>query len=511
MCRLKNKGAFLTLLWSFSTFMVILYPHYCYSSQMLYYGGVAIAVLPIAGWLADVCYGRYRVIAYALRLKFVVVVVYIAIQVVESYSNIPHLDVVKAIVAVFVAVGVTGVIANILSLGIDQMTDASSAEISSYIKWSVWIFLLANNLFSICTSCFTAGDSMTVTYLILPFVCALSLLAESFLNHWLVKEPVTHNPLKLIFQVLRYAAKNKYPRLRSAFTYWEDKPYSRIDLGKAKYGGPFTTEQVEDVKTFFRILVVLILMTLYSSVILFTNYYNWTLIYHFRNNFAFRNKNEASNHLMKCIGDWCVAYIGDLTVFVLIPVFCLCLNYKCIRLGIINKLIVGMFLLMLFQIALLTLEVVGLKQDSFANITCLLKAKLDDNEKGQALTMSYMWLIAPRALYTIAIYIISVSMVEFIISQGPYAMRGLLIGIAAYFFLSPFLFIQIAFQNIVNRISKHIDERCGVWFYVALVSVSMFLIVIGMVTRKLYSPRKREDNLNNEHMFAEYYYDKYLQ
>ena len=68
---------------------------------------------------------------------------------------------------------------------------------------------------------------------------------------------MTHNPLTFIFQVLRYAVKNKYPRQRSAFTYWEDKPYSRIDLGKTKYGGPFTTEQVEDVKTYFRILVLI--------------------------------------------------------------------------------------------------------------------------------------------------------------------------------------------------------------------------------------------------------------
>ena len=30
----------------------------------------------------------------------------------------------------------------------------------------------------------------------------------------------------------------------------------RIDLGKSKYGGPFTTEQVEDVKTVLRLLAI---------------------------------------------------------------------------------------------------------------------------------------------------------------------------------------------------------------------------------------------------------------
>ncbi len=40
------------------------------------------------------------------------------------------------------------------------------------------------------------------------------------------------------------------------FTYWEDSFPSRIDLGKMKYGGPFTTEQVEDVKTLFQVLFI---------------------------------------------------------------------------------------------------------------------------------------------------------------------------------------------------------------------------------------------------------------
>ena len=65
----------------------------------------------------------------------------------------------------------------------------------------------------------------------------------------------------------------KYPRLRSAFTYWEDKPYSRIDLGKAKYGGPFITEQVEDVKTFFRVLGIAVV---YSLLVGLSNFMHGT-------------------------------------------------------------------------------------------------------------------------------------------------------------------------------------------------------------------------------------------
>ena len=41
---------------------------------------------------------------------------------------------------------------------------------------------------------------------------------------------------------------NKYPRNRSALTYWEENYPFRLDLGKEKYGGPFIEEQVDNVK-----------------------------------------------------------------------------------------------------------------------------------------------------------------------------------------------------------------------------------------------------------------------
>ena len=99
--------------------------------------------------------------------------------------------------------------------------------------------------------------NLPLSFLFVSLTITVVVLSDVACNHWLVKEPVTQNQLKLIYEVLRYAVKNKYPRMRSAFTYWEDRPYSRIDLGKRKYGGPLTTKLVEDVKTFFQFLAIL--------------------------------------------------------------------------------------------------------------------------------------------------------------------------------------------------------------------------------------------------------------
>lgn len=72
----------------------------------------------------------------------------------------------------------------------------------------------------------------------------------------LVRDPITQNPFRcrLLYNVL-YKTNNQDLGALSPFA-GEDELPSHVDFGKSKYGGPFTTEQVEDVKTLLRILVV---------------------------------------------------------------------------------------------------------------------------------------------------------------------------------------------------------------------------------------------------------------
>ena len=76
-------------------------------------------------------------------------------------------------------------------------------------------------------------------------------------QHLLIKMPQITNPIKHIAKVLNYARKNKYPRNRSAFTYWEQNIPSRFDLGKDKFGGPYSEEEVENVKTTMRLIPII--------------------------------------------------------------------------------------------------------------------------------------------------------------------------------------------------------------------------------------------------------------
>ena len=56
-----------------------------------------------------------------------------------------------------------------------------------------------------------------------------------------------HLDTTLIFQSAKERT-SRYARNRSALTNWEESALSQLDLGKDKYGGPFTEEDIEDVK-----------------------------------------------------------------------------------------------------------------------------------------------------------------------------------------------------------------------------------------------------------------------
>ena len=222
---------------------------------------ICFAGCPIAGWLADVYIGRYQFIRCSLTVTWCGIIatnVYYLID--KHFLKFPCAveTSLQFILAIVVGLGLAGIVANSMQFQLDQLIDASSTDICSHISWCVWLYFLAYILAVFCQQYLSGIYDLPLSFLFVSLTITMLVLSDVAHNHWLVKELVTQNPLKLIYQVLRYAVKNKYPRMRSAFTYWEDKTYSRIDLGKRKYGGPFTTEQVEDVKTFFQLLVILV-------------------------------------------------------------------------------------------------------------------------------------------------------------------------------------------------------------------------------------------------------------
>ena len=405
-------------------------------------------------------------------------------------------------------------------MGSDQLFDASSSQITSFINWQLWAYFLAVSISLISITCFCGLYTDSISFLIPATVCSVSVICAFFFSKWIVEEPVKTNPIKQIYQVLKYAAKNKYPRLRSAFTYWEDKPYSRIDLGKSKYGGPFTTEQVEDVKTFFRILLLVISSLPLTFLIFFVLLINMNKVYlQFDNNHSSVScqHNTLAEYFNFCYQNNAVQYFYTFFVVIFFPVgrilFCLvkCPLY-CVSFYV--KFLVGVIFLLIYSLLSFSLEIAALEMSHSQNSTCLFNTP-SGLPQLQLLNLNVNWLLLPQFFLGMSIFLMVSSTNEFIAAQASYALRGFLIGL--WYSFGGFSYgLATGCVIGVTKATEHYVKtslqasKCGIWYF-GILSGLVFLLICGhLVILKCYIPRRRDEELHNKQKFAIEYFEKYI-
>ncbi len=526
-----SKPIIVILLWTFTAFFILpdrINTLYNYTSTIL-------IIVPLIGWLGDIYLGRYRVIKYCMRILWISLITYnIVITFVEVYSIV--LTVFLQLITAIGAVAVALIILSVFQLGIDQLTDASSSHIITFIQWEVWTYFFADSIYWLSTSCTCGVYTQYLSFFLKPLICTVAILCDIFLERYLIKETIKHNPLKLIFQVLRYAVKNKYPRLRSAFTYWEDKPYSRIDLGKSKYGGPFTTEQVEDVKTFFRLVFVVVVTFPYLCLI---NSVNWIMTYFYlqfkSSNYATmcQSSSSAIDYMKYC---WNVIIIRNSSGFyisIFFPIIRLILNcflkkLPClVNVNTYHKLFLGMIFFILYELSILTLEIVSLKLSPNINSTCIIDLYQQPSLQPlpqqpplqplpQPFNANMNWLLVIDSLLSISTFLTFCGALEFLYAQTPYSMRGFIFGFVLILFGSSY-----TVTNLSNRFASSIKSRytqtqlegsyCSIFYLVVLIVLSTVLTLFGVILlKKWYKLRTRDEVLPNTQKFAVDYYEKYL-
>lgn len=275
-----SKGAFLVLVWillsSIANFSLarIIEKSLRYMAIQINAWIICIPFLLISiaafvsGQLADVKYGKYPVIRVGFILLFTATVINcLFFLVFDIQAHTVALIVTSSVVTIIAIIGLVISTINMLQFGLDQMPDASSSSITSFIAWFLfcavfgyWLIDQLDNLESKCVksnllsrlSYFDLWNLATATCFGLILITG-SLWSEKWL---IIEPPLSVKSLKTLYQVLKFSIKHRAPISRSALTYWEENIPSRLDLGKSKYGGPFTTEEVEDVKTTLRILVM---------------------------------------------------------------------------------------------------------------------------------------------------------------------------------------------------------------------------------------------------------------
>ena len=454
---------------------------------------VALLSAPLSGWLADTKFGNYKVFRAGAVLLLISIVINCLLLILETTAEIN--DVLKWILlcscaCLFVLGGCT-CFATALPLGLDQMPDASSSNITSYIAWFVCSLFVAGflgrNLNLIKIKCLNdhMQSSYSLIWALFLCLCMSLVLISNFLfsPKWLIIEPKSPQSMKTIYRVLKFAAKHKAPLNRSAFTYWEEDIPSRIDLGKSKYGGPFTTEQVEDVKTVFRLLVI----SLPFSVIIFS------LIFPISNHISANFPGEVFVNSTLCNMDIVNFFVSDSSEYcVLWTVVYEFLVYPLVRNklpSILKRLGTVPLLMTLVSLVCFTLELAHYFSHS------------------ESTTIEWIIEFLYSSTSGLMFQMLVCSLLEFMCAQSPYNMRGLLLSSVI-----PIVFLSGAIGLVVVYFLKY--KICThSWCLMIFNSVKSVLCFIGFllfcVVAHWYKRRVRDEDYSPQRVVEEVY-DRYL-
>ena len=414
------------------------------------------------------------------------------------------------LIMLYISMG--GFFASVVQFGVDQLPDASSNDITAFCNWYIWAANVGYAIRIFFSDCICTSY-ITLAKVLLPACVTIALCLDYNFNHWLIKEPVSENPLKLIYRVIRYAWKNKYPRQRSAFTYWDDKRYSRLDLAKHKFGGPFTTEKVEDVKTFWRIVVFILITLAYVSFNVSSLSVAKNMKYHLRNA-RVRTTSCSIEDISRCFQSEAPNYLGYFLVIAVIPLYELLLQRLMPRPSLFTQFNIGMCLAFLSMIGYLSLEIGGHIKigHNETNITCLLVLKKSDYSIKNSLPLDHKWIMIPKFFYILSYFFLYSAAVKFVCAQSPYSMKGLMFGlgfgiyefsnIAGYLMLLPFRYTAHKWPP--NRYG------CGTWYLLSVSIVLLLVCITFYVLTRRYKKRQRGDVLPNEQIFATNYYSRYV-
>ena len=308
--------------------------------------------------------------------------------------------------------------------------------------------------------------------------------------------------------MLVYAWQHKCPERRSAFTYWEEDIPPRIDLGKSKYGGPFTTEEVEDTKTFLRILLLLASLAGYHL-----SGHGYSLL----------------SQLMKaqCPSRWVLGLVGDpmhLTLIVIIigvPIhqFIILRYFQQYLPNMLKRMGLGILCCLVKEVINIVIHatMIGSYQckhiDSMNFDSCFLLENHVVSDNGTCLNIAeatdnhfeciqhdvpFLLLIIPNLLQGLSFLLVFMTALEFICAQAPLRLKGLLIGVWYASLAINYLVVQVSEVTINAKISWEVFHE------VKSFAIFLFLILYLYVSR-WYSYRQRDEVVNEQYLIEEIY------
>ena len=438
----------------------------------------SMIISPFFGWLADVKLGRYKVIVFASLVSFICAILELIFGGVYLVSNV----LITSIAFIVNNICFTCFSAAMLPFVTDQLIGASSDKLSSVVHWfyffrhiglfftdveNLSVVMVDNKQYSnIATVLFTCGLST-----------ALIIISDCLCLQWLDRTHKVTNPIKLIVQVLNYTRKHKYPEKRSAFTYLDEEHPTRIDFGKEKFGGPFTEEEVEDVKTILRLVPIVRCISFIANMGVKS-----ITIDLFENSF-----------INVCVNKAMITWFFPLFLIPLCQLVIFLIFRNWIP-SILKQIGIALTLKTLGIVLLTATEIKGL-----ANIPSGLEGYVNCTGNTDIIHVEWHWSIIPNILYCSGTAMASLLLLEFIIAQAPQKMKGFVIGMS----LACYGINVLTFTFDL----KHIT--CTLCYRLPLVILPVAFYVLFLFLAKRYTLRERNREINIQAIVEEHY-ERYM-
>ena len=446
---------------------------------------------PIYGWLADRRLGRYKTVHYSMLIMWICALLATLGELLGYVSTTYDIHIkvwVFRSLSIVMTLGFGGFLSNIAQLGIDQLTDASSSEIMSFILWYIWTLYISGLSLQYISDCVASEYSMFYIKTLVIAVCLTLALCLDFLcQHWLVKEEVIGQSFRETIKIIKYALQNR--RLRYDFEN-EDILPSQFDIAKHQYGGPFTAQKVENVRTFLWMAAIAAAGGIVFGAIMPIEYAREKLQH------RWDGFNEVTG-LVGCYNKLTIRYTDYIFVVMLVVLYEFFIHpffHRCLPKGsILSKFLLGTVLFILWILSLLTIEAVAFhKQLSLSNSShqCIF---YDENPK---VKIDRKLLLIPDIISGASCLLLVTMALEFIWAQTPSTMKGLMFGtVYAILGLNTLLQSAIAlpflFIDKLSAVNWH-PLTCGIWYFIMEATILFTVLIVIAVIIKRY--RKRSVN-----------------
>ena len=476
---------------------------------------IQILLFPLGGLLADIWQGRYRIIHFSfVKITIGLLLLSTCYALTIYHVNYPYaLKVTLPLLcSVILSLGFAGFQSNAIQFGLEQLQDSSSQELSIFLHWYVWTSSMGEMIAKILGSLLTCNPYNKyleyLTYFMAVLILILLFMAW-YLRHSFHCEPKCDNPYGAVLKVLKFVAKHKYPLRRSAQTYCGDMTPTRMDYANIVFGGPFSVEVVEDVKTFLRMVAMMLMIcpVFFYDVSVSSLFPLYGI--------------HLGENTLQCKVEWIFLESGNTSHIVtclLIPLYILFFFPKMTKHipRILHRLILGNIMLVVAVVImwLLYLTAITLKHETLEthhNETapqCLFFQEI--NKDNGSLDFNTAYLLIPEILIGIAFPLVNISILEFVSAQSPYPMKGLLLGT---FYALRGIFVLLGCSSIYIFTTKYFEHSslfsdCGFIFYGVNICLGFVFLCVSMRAIKWYQYRKREEK-PYDHRYVEDYYSRY--